>query len=324
MTLDTNTAPHQVTLEPIDSQQLANLCGPFDSHLRQIETRLGITINNRGNDFQLIGNDELVVAAGELLGQLASEVTSGVNLTSDKVHLFLQESGVEALSDAEVDGNDFIIATRKKSIKPRGRNQIGYIRAIRSNDINFGVGPAGTGKTYLAGAGAVEALEQEQVRRILLVRPAVEAGEKLGFLPGDLSQKIDPYLRPLYDALYEMLGFERVEKLIEKNVIEVAPLAYMRGRTLNDSYIILDESQNTTVEQMKMFLTRVGFGSTVVVTGDITQIDLPNKTMSGLRHVLTVLKDINGISFTHFSSRDVVRHPLVQRIVEAYDRSENG
>ena len=324
MTLDTNTAPHQVTLEPIDSQQLANLCGPFDSHLRQIETRLGIIINNRGNDFQLIGNDELVVAAGELLGQLASEVTSGVNLTSDKVHLFLQESGVEALSDAEVDGNDFIIATRKKSIKPRGRNQIGYIRAIRSNDINFGVGPAGTGKTYLAVACAVEALEQEQVRRILLVRPAVEAGEKLGFLPGDLSQKIDPYLRPLYDALYEMLGFERVEKLIEKNVIEVAPLAYMRGRTLNDSYIILDESQNTTVEQMKMFLTRVGFGSTVVVTGDITQIDLPNKTMSGLRHVLTVLKDINGISFTHFSSRDVVRHPLVQRIVEAYDRSENG
>ena len=324
MTLDTNTAPHQVTLEPIDSQQLANLCGPFDSHLRQIETRLGITINNRGNDFQLIGNDELVVAAGELLGQLASEVTSGVNLTSDKVHLFLQESGVEALFDAEVDGNDFIIATRKKSIKPRGRNQIGYIRAIRSNDINFGVGPAGTGKTYLAVACAVEALEQEQVRRILLVRPAVEAGEKLGFLPGDLSQKIDPYLRPLYDALYEMLGFERVEKLIEKNVIEVAPLAYMRGRTLNDSYIILDESQNTTVEQMKMFLTRVGFGSTVVVTGDITQIDLPNKTMSGLRHVLTVLKDINGISFTHFSSRDVVRHPLVQRIVEAYDRSENG
>ena len=323
MTLDTNTAPHQVTLEPIDSQQLANLCGPFDSHLRQIETRLGITINNRGNDFQLIGNDELVVAAGELLGQLASEVTSGVNLTSDKVHLFLQESGVEALSDAEVDGNDFIIATRKKSIKPRGRNQIGYIRAIRSNDINFGVGPAGTGKTYLAVACAVEALEQEQVRRILLVRPAVEAGEKLGFLPGDLSQKIDPYLRPLYDALYEMLGFERVEKLIEKNVIEVAPLAYMRGRTLNDSYIILDESQNTTVEQMKMFLTRVGFGSTVVVTGDITQIDLPNKTMSGLRHVLAVLKDINGISFTHFSSRDVVRHPLVQRIVEAYDRSEN-
>ena len=325
MTLDNNTtSPHQITLEPLDSDQLAILCGPFDSHLRQIETRLGITINNRGNDFQIVGEKELAVAAGELLGQLAHEVTSGVNLTSDKVHLFLQESGVEALSDAEVDGNDFLITTRKKSVKPRGRNQIGYIRAIRSNDINFGVGPAGTGKTYLAVACAVEALEQEQVRRILLVRPAVEAGEKLGFLPGDLSQKIDPYLRPLYDALYEMLGFERVEKLIEKNVIEVAPLAYMRGRTLNDSYIILDESQNTTIEQMKMFLTRVGFGSTVVVTGDITQIDLPNKAMSGLRHVLTVLKDIKGISFTHFSSRDVVRHPLVQRIVEAYDRIENG
>jgi phosphate starvation-inducible PhoH-like protein len=321
--LEINTPPHQITLEPFDSHQLANLCGPFDAHLRQIETRLGITINNRGNDFELVGEKEIVFATGELLGQLYKEVISGVDLTSDKIHLFLQESGIEALSDAEVDGNDFLITTRKKSIKPRGRNQIGYVREIRSNDINFGVGPAGTGKTYLAVACAVEALEQEKVKRILLVRPAVEAGEKLGFLPGDLSQKIDPYLRPLYDALYEMVGFERVEKLIEKNVIEVAPLAYMRGRTLNDSYIILDESQNTTMEQMKMFLTRVGFGSTVVVTGDITQVDLPNKSQSGLRHVLNVLKDIKGISFTHFSSRDVVRHPLVQRIVEAYERIEN-
>ena len=323
MKLEINTPPHQITLEPFDSHQLANLCGPFDAHLRQIETRLGITINNRGNDFELVGEKEIVFATGELLGQLFKEVISGVDLTSDKIHLFLQESGIEALSDAEVDGNDFLITTRKKSIKPRGRNQIGYVREIRSNDINFGVGPAGTGKTYLAVACAVEALEQEKVKRILLVRPAVEAGEKLGFLPGDLSQKIDPYLRPLYDALYEMVGFERVEKLIEKNVIEVAPLAYMRGRTLNDSYIILDESQNTTMEQMKMFLTRVGFGSTVVVTGDITQVDLPNKSQSGLRHVLSVLKDIKGISFTHFSSRDVVRHPLVQRIVEAYERIEN-
>jgi phosphate starvation-inducible PhoH-like protein len=321
--LEINTPPHQITLEPFDSHQLANLCGPFDAHLRQIETRLGITINNRGNDFELVGEKEIVLATGELLGQLYKEVISGVDLTSDKIHLFLQESGIEAMSDAEVDGNDFLITTRKKSIKPRGRNQIGYVREIRSNDINFGVGPAGTGKTYLAVACAVEALEQEKVKRILLVRPAVEAGEKLGFLPGDLSQKIDPYLRPLYDALYEMVGFERVEKLIEKNIIEVAPLAYMRGRTLNDSYIILDESQNTTMEQMKMFLTRVGFGSTVVVTGDITQVDLPNKSQSGLRHVLTVLKDIKGISFTHFSSRDVVRHPLVQRIVEAYERIEN-
>ena len=322
MTLDTNTAPHQVTLEPIDSQQLANLCGPFDSHLRQIETRLGITINNRGNDFQLIGNDELVVAAGELLGQLASEVTSGVNLTSDKVHLFLQESGVEALSDAEVDGNDFIIATRKKSIKPRGRNQIGYIRAIRSNDINFGVGPAGTGKTYLAVACAVEALVSERVNRLLLVRPAVEAGEKLGFLPGDLAQKIDPYLRPLYDALYEMLGFERVGRLIEKSVIEVAPLAYMRGRTLNNSFIILDESQNTTTAQMKMFLTRIGFGSTAVITGDATQIDLPKGERSGLIQAAQILEGIEGISFSHFNSKDVVRHRLVQKIVEAYDEHD--
>lgn len=323
MKLEINTPPHQISLAPFDSHQLANLCGPFDAHLRQIETRLGITINNRGNDFELVGEKEIVLATGELLGQLYKEVISGVDLTSDKIHLFLQESGIEAMSDAEVDGNDFLITTRKKSIKPRGRNQIGYVREIRSNDINFGVGPAGTGKTYLAVACAVEALEQEKVKRILLVRPAVEAGEKLGFLPGDLSQKIDPYLRPLYDALYEMVGFERVEKLIEKNIIEVAPLAYMRGRTLNDSYIILDESQNTTMEQMKMFLTRVGFGSTVVVTGDITQVDLPNKSQSGLRHVLTVLKDIKGISFTHFSSRDVVRHPLVQRIVEAYERIEN-
>jgi phosphate starvation-inducible PhoH-like protein len=242
------------------------------------------------------------------------------------VHLFLQESGVESMLHQETENVDDLIHTHKKSVKPRGKNQINYVRAIRAVDINFGIGPAGTGKTYLAVACAVEAFEQERVRRILLVRPAVEAGEKLGFLPGDLSQKIDPYLRPLYDALYELLGFEKVEKLIEKNIIEVAPLAYMRGRTLNDSFIILDESQNTTVEQMKMFLTRIGFGSNVVVTGDITQIDLPHKTRSGLRHVLRVLKDVKGISFTRFSPKDVVRHPLVQRIVEAYEgyEKENG
>jgi len=249
-------------------------------------------------------------------------VKRGTHLTADIIHLSLQDSGVDALLNDEADGNDFLITTRKKTIKPRGKNQIDYVQAVRAHDINFGVGPAGTGKTYLAVACAVEALDQELVRRILLVRPAVEAGEKLGFLPGDLSQKIDPYLRPLYDALYEMIGFERVEKLIEKNIIEVAPLAYMRGRTLNESFIILDESQNTTTEQMKMFLTRVGFGSTVVVTGDITQVDLPHRTTSGLRHVLDVLPHVDGISFTHFSSRDVVRHPLVQRIVEAYEKYE--
>ena len=320
--MNIHTEPFQVKLEPNDSQQLANLCGPFDAHLRQIEKRLGITINNRGNAFHLIGESSIVRSAGELLQQLYQEVKRGTHLTADIIHLSLQDSGVDALLNDEADGNDFLITTRKKTIKPRGKNQIDYVQAVRAHDINFGVGPAGTGKTYLAVACAVEALDQELVRRILLVRPAVEAGEKLGFLPGDLSQKIDPYLRPLYDALYEMIGFERVEKLIEKNIIEVAPLSYMRGRTLNESFIILDESQNTTTEQMKMFLTRVGFGSTVVVTGDITQVDLPHRTTSGLRHVLDVLPHVDGISFTHFSSRDVVRHPLVQRIVEAYEKYE--
>ena len=231
--------------------------------------------------------------------------------------------GVDALLQHEADGTDDLLHTSKKIVRPRGKNQINYVRAIKSNDINFGIGPAGTGKTYLAVACAVEAYESEAIRRILLVRPAVEAGEKLGFLPGDLSQKIDPYLRPLYDALYELLGFDKVERLIEKSIIEVAPLAYMRGRTLNDSFIILDESQNTTAEQMKMFLTRIGFGSTVVVTGDITQIDLPHNTRSGLRHILDVLNKVPGISFTHFSAKDVVRHPLVQRIVEAYEKHES-
>ena len=308
---------HQVVLEPDDSIQLATLCGPFDAHLKQIETRLGITIQNRGNRFHISGEETLANAAGKLLSQLYREVRDGTAVTAELVHLFLQESGIEDLLKAAPE-DVAIIETRKKSIKARGQNQKAYVQAIRDQDISFGIGPAGTGKTFLAVACAVEALEKESVRRILLVRPAVEAGEKLGFLPGDLSQKIDPYLRPLYDALYELLGFDLVEKLIEKNVIEVAPLAYMRGRTLNDSFIILDESQNTTAEQMKMFLTRIGFGSTVVVTGDITQIDLPHKTLSGLKHAVAVLSRVKGISFTHFNSKDVVRHPLVQRIVEAY------
>jgi|TARA_B100002051_G_scaffold150617_1_gene142543 phosphate starvation-inducible PhoH-like protein len=316
-----NPDPYQIILEPNDSLLLASLCGPFDAHLKQIERRLGIIIKNRGNDFQLFGEHKVVHAAGELLNHLYREVNGGTDLTSELVHLFLQESGVEQLMTGD-DNDDCLIVTRKKSIKPRGVNQKSYVDAIRGHDVNFGVGPAGTGKTYLAVACAVEALEQERIRRILLVRPAVEAGEKLGFLPGDLTQKIDPYLRPLYDALYELLGFERVEKLIERNVIEVAPLAYMRGRTLNDAFIILDESQNTTAEQMKMFLTRIGFGSTVVVTGDVTQIDLPPRTLSGLKHVIKVLGDVKGISFTHFGPKDVVRHPLVQRIVEAYARQD--
>ena len=312
---------YQVVLEPDDSIQLATLCGPFDAHLKQIENRLGITIQNRGNQFQISGEESLANAAGKLLSQLYREVRDGTTVTAEMVHLFLQESGIEDLLKS-VPENISIIETRKKSIKARGRNQKAYVQAIRDQDISFGIGPAGTGKTFLAVACAVEAMENENVRRILLVRPAVEAGEKLGFLPGDLSQKIDPYLRPLYDALYELLGFDLVERLIEKNVIEVAPLAYMRGRTLNDSFIILDESQNTTAEQMKMFLTRIGFGSTVVVTGDITQIDLPHKTLSGLKHAVSVLSKVKGISFTHFNSKDVVRHPLVQRIVEAYTSAD--
>ncbi|MFT7687302.1 MAG: phosphate starvation-inducible PhoH-like protein [Candidatus Azotimanducaceae bacterium] len=321
--MNTQIPSHQITLEPNDTSQLANLCGPFDAHLRQIESRLGISIKNRGNDFQFSGDSLVVQAAGKIINRLYREVSSGDVLTSETVHLFLQESEIDSMMMNQEDLLDLILI-KKKSIKPRGINQIAYTRAIRANDINFGMGPAGTGKTYLAVACAVEALEKEKVRRILLVRPAVEAGEKLGFLPGDLAQKIDPYLRPLYDALYEMLGFEKVSKLIERNVIEVAPLAYMRGRTLNDSFIILDESQNTTTEQMKMFLTRVGFGSTVVVTGDASQIDLPVKSKSGLRHALKVLDGVKGISFTTFSPRDVVRHPLVQRIVEAYDRHETS
>ena len=311
-----------IKLEPNNSENLAELCGPFDRNLKQIEGRLGVKIKTRGHEFEISGMATRVNAALELLRHLYREVGNGTKLQSDTLHLFLEESGVEALTGSK-DSVMQLIKTRKKSIKPRGENQNTYVEAIRSHDINFGIGPAGTGKTFLAVACAVEAFEQERVSRILLVRPAVEAGEKLGFLPGDLSQKIDPYLRPLYDALYELFGFERVEKLIEKGFIEVAPLAYMRGRTLNDSFIILDESQNTTVEQMKMFLTRIGFGSTVVVTGDVTQVDLPPRTRSGLKHVINVLSSVKGLSFTHFSSRDVVRHPLVQRIVEAYQVFED-
>ncbi|MBD2835622.1 PhoH family protein [Pseudomonas sp. JM0905a] len=310
---------HRFTLEPFEARRFANLCGQFDEHLRLIEQRMGIEIRNRGNQFELVGDPQRTRATENLLHRLYRE-TEASELSPDMVHLFLRETGMDEVNPkAEVVS----LRTRKGNIRPRGANQQRYVKSILDHDINFGIGPAGTGKTYLAVACAVDALEREQVRRILLVRPAVEAGEKLGFLPGDLSQKIDPYLRPLYDALYEMLGFDHVAKLIEKQVIEVAPLAYMRGRTLNNSFIILDESQNTTVEQMKMFLTRIGFGSTAVITGDITQIDLPRGTRSGLTHVIDVLRDVPGISFTHFKSHDVVRHPLVQRIVEAYDRFDS-
>ena len=309
-----------VTLEPNESSRLAALCGPFDQNLKYLEDRLGIQVRNRGNEFQLSGPERNVGICEALLKRLYEDARDEP-LDSQAIHLYLQESGVEALmnpTDAPDTSEANIIRTRRKTIKPRGANQISYVRAIQESDINFGVGPAGTGKTYLAVACAVAALESQRVNRILLVRPAVEAGEKLGFLPGDLAQKIDPYLRPLYDALYEMMGVERVHKYIERNIIEVAPLAYMRGRTLNNAFIILDESQNTTAAQMKMFLTRIGFGSTAVITGDITQIDLPRGSRSGLIHVIDILREVKGLSFTRFGSKDVVRHPLVQRIVEAY------
>jgi len=313
----------QFILEPADNQRLANLCGQFDEHLRQIERSLGVEINNRGNQFEVIGESRSVQAAGELLSGLYDEATE-VALNPENVHLFIRESGIDAIEQSSAKNQAVSIRTRRGIIKSRTPNQHVYLKNVANNDINFGVGPAGTGKTYLAVACAVKALEQEEVRRILLVRPAVEAGERLGFLPGDLAQKIDPYLRPLYDALYEMLGFERVTKLMERNVIEVAPLAYMRGRTLNESFVILDEAQNTTIEQMKMFLTRIGFGSKAIVTGDVTQIDLPKHTLSGLRHAIEVLDDVKGISFSFFKSKDVVRHPLVARIVNAYADHESA
>jgi len=314
-----------LTLEPNDARHLAMLCGQFDGHLRQIESRLGITIAARGNEFLLTGPDSSVTAGRQLLGHLYGEVCQGVGLSPESLHLQLQQSGMESLAEEYAGGlveAIQVIRTKRASVKPRGKNQQGYVRTIKQCDINFGIGPAGTGKTFLAVACAVEALLEERVRRILLVRPAVEAGEKLGFLPGDLSQKIDPYLRPLYDALYEMLGFETVNKFIERNIIEIAPLAFMRGRTLNNSFIILDEAQNTTREQMKMFLTRIGFGSTAVITGDATQIDLPKGVPSGLTHASNILADVEGIGFTFFGNKDVVRHPMVQRIVEAYDAYE--
>jgi phosphate starvation-inducible protein PhoH and related proteins len=313
----------EISLIPADNARLSNFCGHLDTHLRQIEHRLQVEIANRGNQFKVTGLENSVKAACAVMEKLF-ESTEKEELTSELIHLAMQEATIDDLLGEQKQPEQQLIAIKTKYglIKGRGANQQDYLRKIVSHDINFGVGPAGTGKTFLAVACAIEALQAEKVRKIILVRPAVEAGEKLGFLPGDMAQKVDPYLRPLYDALYDMLGLERVEKMIDRGIIEVAPLAFMRGRTLNDAFIILDEAQNTTVEQIKMFLTRVGFGSTAVVTGDITQIDLPSEKMSGLRHVLDVLKDVEGISFTFFNARDVVRHPLVQRIVRAYEAYE--
>ncbi len=315
-----------VALEPNDNPRLANLCGPFDEHLQQIESRMAVEIHRRGNEFTVEGDAASSEATVKILHSLYAQ-TSSEQLSKESIHLQLQDSTVNQMTDHTASDElqalkDIVLNTRRGVIKPRGPNQAAYIRDVMNHDLTFGIGPAGTGKTYLAVACAVAALDTESVQRLVLVRPAVEAGERLGFLPGDLSQKIDPYLRPMYDALYEMMGFERVNKLIEKTVIEVAPLAYMRGRTLNDSFVIMDEAQNTTKDQMKMFLTRIGFGSKAVVTGDVTQVDLPNRNASGLRHVMHILKDVDKIKFNYFDSKDVVRHPLVQHIIDAYDQSE--
>ena len=307
----------QFSLFPEDNERLQNLCGWHHEHLDQVELRLGVEINHRGFEFSVTGLPERLVQTEQLLRDLFDE-TESETLTPEKLHLALHELGLDQAKT--LDAEQVIVKTRRKTIKTRNENQARYVDLIQQHDVNFGIGPAGTGKTYLGVACAVEALESERVRRIILTRPAVEAGEKLGFLPGDLSQKVDPYLRPLFDALFEMLGFETVERLMEKNVIEVAPLAFMRGRTLNESFIILDEAQNTTTEQMKMFLTRIGFGSTAVITGDITQCDLPKHQKSGLRHVIEVLEGVDNIGFTFYQAQDVVRHSLVQKIVQAYDQ----
>ena len=312
---------HDFTLEPADSERLANLAGPFDGHLRQIELRLGVEIANRGNVFRVSGGEDAVDSAERLLRTLYAEAGDTV-FDSHAIHLRLNAANLDHVDDAGYQPQEVAVRVRRGTIRGRGANQARYLHAIASHDINFGIGPAGTGKTFLAVAMAVDALNESRVQRLVLVRPAVEAGEKLGFLPGDLSQKVDPYLRPLYDALYEMLGVEKVARLLEKNVIEIAPLAYMRGRTLNDAFVILDEAQNTTIEQMKMFLTRLGFGSTAVVTGDLTQVDLPKHVKSGLKDATEVLRGVDGVSFTFFQARDVVRHPLVARIVSAYDRRD--
>jgi phosphate starvation-inducible PhoH-like protein len=326
--LNSTQTSREIVFEPADNDRLANLCGQFDEHLRQIERRLDVEIASRGNRFRVTGPPAATDAGTDVLESLF-KLAETEALDPERVHIHLQESVMNqarAATDGKsgnTEGEEVQIKTRRKLIRPRGENQSLYLKSIREHDLAFGIGPAGTGKTYLAVAAAVEAMDQEQVRRIVLVRPAVEAGERLGFLPGDMSQKVDPYLRPMYDALYDMIGAETVTRLLERNVIEVAPLAFMRGRSLKESFVILDEAQNTSVEQMKMFLTRIGFGSRAVVTGDITQIDLPAGKISGLSHATGVLQDVEGIAFTFFQPRDVVRHTLVQRIVEAYEASES-
>ena len=307
-------------IESLENSTLANLLGVFDTHIRSIESELDIDIKTRGNVFVLQGEGAKIVIGERIIKDLHT-AAKNEDLDQEKVHLIIKKH----LNETHDQSNgamvkETIINTPNKEIKTRTENQFNYINSIRNNDLSFGIGPAGTGKTYLAVAAAIESLQKEEVKRIVLVRPAVEAGENLGFLPGDLSQKVDPYLRPMYDALYEMLGFDQVTNLIERRAIELAPLAFMRGRSLNQSFIILDEAQNTTTEQMKMFLTRMGFGSKSVVNGDVTQIDLPPEKASGLKHALEVLSEIDNISIINFDHQDIVRHRIVQKIVEAYEK----
>lgn len=324
-----NTSSIQFELTPADNQRLANLCGPVNKHLHQIEEFYGVKINCRSNQFEVTGEGRRLKMVKNIILTLYN-VAGHDTLSPATVQLYLNdntEDGQEESSSAESEdegGSTTGIKNRRGKIRGRGKSQQQYLEQIKTSDLTLGVGPAGTGKTYLAVASAVEALENDLVDRLILVRPAVEAGERLGFLPGDLAQKIDPYLRPMYDALFEMMGQEKVAKYIERNVIEIAPLAYMRGRTLNDAFIILDEAQNTTIDQMKMFLTRIGFGSKSVITGDITQVDLPRDKTSGLRHALKILSDIDGIGITRFHKDDIVRHPLVKKIVHAYEEDESN
>jgi phosphate starvation-inducible PhoH-like protein len=317
--LKAQTKPLTFSLAPADHLRLAALCGQFNAHIKQIEGNLGVVISNRGDVFSISGPPAMARQAEQVLRRLYSVTGEQEVVSAEDVHLALQQLPGDTSAE---EGVDIAIRTHKTTVRGRNPRQREYLRNIMGHDISFGIGPAGTGKTYLAVACATHALENSAVERIVLVRPAVEAGERLGFLPGDLGQKVDPYLRPLYDALYEMLGFEAVAKLLDRNIIEIAPLAYMRGRTLNEAFVILDEAQNTTVEQMKMFLTRIGFGSTAVITGDLTQTDLPKGQQSGLRQAVNILRDVPGISMTYFKPRDVVRHPLVQKIVEAYEAAE--
>ena len=311
-----NSALTNLELNPSDANVMIRFVGELNENLKFVEKTFDVKIFQNGNSLKIQGAENDVVLSTDALKRLYEEANNGIEITNETLNLCIQEIDDESINQ------EINIKTPKKSIILRGKNQKSYIKNIQNKDINFGIGPAGTGKTYLAVAAAVDALLKEKVDRIILIRPAVEAGEKLGFLPGDLSQKVDPYLRPLYDALYEMLGMEKTEKLLAKGIVEIAPLAYMRGRTLNNSFIIVDESQNTTKEQMKMVLTRMGFGSCLVINGDLTQIDLPKNIKSGLSHVIDVLQDTDGIGFTNFSSGDVVRHPLVRKVIDAYEKFE--